>query len=53
MQVFSRGYDFEGPDVAIIEAVVLGGDSFEDIVVSLVLLELVELPLGGDDRVTL
>ena len=53
MQVLPRGHDFEGPDVAIIEAAVLDGDSFEDIFVPLVLLELVELPLGGDDRVTL
>ena len=40
MQVLPRGHDFESPDVAIIEAVVLGGDSFEDIFVPLVLLEL-------------
>ena len=53
VQVLSRGYDFESPDVTIVEAVVLGGDRFEDVLVPLVLLEFVELSLGGDDRVTL
>ena len=53
MQILPRGHDFETPDVAIIESVVLGGDSFEDIFVPLVLLEFVELLFGGDGRITL